>query len=432
MAEHILNSVVIREKQSAMHILDIAGIDADSPIASEILLAGGTKPEIVNQIKEFAIRQKRGADLSEEALERGVTALKLERDAAQKMREMSWNSKPDDSMYMSMDEYRALEKKGKSKLDGESVCICQRCFRLQQYGQVEEALRPGWSDNELLSPERFETVLGAIKKTTSVVLCLVDVFDLQGSLLPNLRAIAGPNPIVIAANKIDLLPSDVSLPRITDWIHQEIKEVCNLQSPKETADAKFSHRESTALRRDGREVVIDGDMEENGILRRSNIHLVSCTTGFGMEELMANLAKQAIQHGNRVFVMGAANVGKSSFINRMLDTKYGAMRNRRQVNRRTQRDEVPLATVSNLPGTTLDFLKIKLPNGLSMIDTPGLLNRGQLTARLSPEELKQVIPKTKVNAVTLRVEEGKCVLAGGLAMFELTEVCAKIYWVFVN
>jgi hypothetical protein len=227
---------------------------------------------------------------------------------------------------------------------------------------------------------------------------------------------------VIAANKIDLLPSDVSLPRITDWIHQEIKEVCDLQSPKETSEAKYSHKESTALRRDGREVVIDGEIEENGILRRSNIHLVSCTTGFGMEELMANLAKQAIDHGNRVFVMGAANVGKSSFINRMLDTKYGAMRNKRQVNRRTQRDEVPLATVSNLPGTTLDFLKIKLPNGLTMIDTPGLLNKGQLTARLSPDELKQVIPKTKVNAVTLRVEEGKCVLAGGLAMFELTEV----------
>ena len=44
-------------------------------------------------------------------------------------------------------------------LMGDSVCICQRCFRLQQYGQVEENLRPGWSDHELLTPERFEDLL---------------------------------------------------------------------------------------------------------------------------------------------------------------------------------------------------------------------------------------------------------------------------------
>ena len=49
-------------------------------------------------------------------------------------------------------------------LMGDSVCICQRCFRLQQYGQVEENLRPGWSDHELLTPERFEDLLTGIQK----------------------------------------------------------------------------------------------------------------------------------------------------------------------------------------------------------------------------------------------------------------------------
>ena len=83
---------------------------------------------------------------------------------------------------------------------------------------------------------------------------------------------------------------------------------------------------------------------------------------------------------------------------------------------------VPQATVSNLPGTTLDFLKIKLPNGITMIDTPGLLNKGQLTARLSTAELKLVIPVKPVRAVTLRLEESKCVLIGGLATVSLAQV----------
>lgn len=81
-----------------------------------------------------------------------------------------------------------------------------------------------------------------------------------------------------------------------------------------------------------------------------------------------------------------------------------------------------MVTVSNLPGTTLDFLKIKLPNsGITIVDTPGLINKGHLTSKLNTEELKQVIPNKPINAVTFRIEEGKCVLVGGLARLELME-----------
>ena len=61
----------------------------------------------------------------------------------------------------------------------------------------------------------------------------MDLFDLQGSLLHNLKQIAGKNPIVIAANKLDLLPSDVSTSRIGAWIHGQVKEYCGLISPKD-------------------------------------------------------------------------------------------------------------------------------------------------------------------------------------------------------
>lgn len=91
--------------------------------------------------------------------------------------------------------------------------------------------------------------------------------------------------------------------------------------------------------------------------------------------------------------MGAANVGKSSFINRLLESDYKkgvAGADNRQNSGRQKKDQSPQATVSNLPGTTLNFLKIKLPNGITMIDTPGLINRGQLTSRLTTEELRQV------------------------------------------
>merc|ERR1711871_488854 len=67
-----------------------------------------------------------------------------------------------------------------------------------------------------------------------------------------------------------------------------------------------------------------------------------------------------------------------------------------------------------------------------MIDTPGLLNRGQLTSRLTPEELKAVIPSKPINAITLRVTEGKCVMIGALATIELLEGKPFFFTFFVS
>jgi ribosome biogenesis GTPase A len=135
----------------------------------------------------------------------------------------------------------------------------------------------------------------------------VDIFDLRGSILRNLKGIVGNNPLVIAANKVDLLPPDVSMLRLTNWIHTEIKQVCGYQSAR-------ADRDKTA----GRQAMSDEDLdryldEESGIgsagsaaggsagsgeeklsakerkarreekeantLRRADVHLVSCQTG---------------------------------------------------------------------------------------------------------------------------------------------------------
>ncbi|CAN0050203.1 unnamed protein product, partial [Hapterophycus canaliculatus] len=37
----------------------------------------------------------------------------------------------------------------------EKLVVCQRCYRLRNYGSVEDTLRPGFSDSDLLTPQRF-------------------------------------------------------------------------------------------------------------------------------------------------------------------------------------------------------------------------------------------------------------------------------------
>ena len=306
--------------------------------------------------------------------------------------------------------------KMKASNEDEPISVCQRCFRLEQYGQVEESLRPGWSEHELLTPERFESLISVIRENKGVVLCIVDIFDLEGSILQNLKQIAGKNPIVIAANKIDLLPADTSKPRLKSWIHADIKAMCDLRGPREVKDERRSEREEYGWNKE--------KAEEVGVLRQSNVHLVSCKSGMGVTALLNNLMDIASYHNNKVFVMGAANVGKSSFINHLLSQQSPDQNNNKRKgnkNNKKKRSTTPMATVSNLPGTTLNFLNIKLPNGVTMIDTPGLINRGQLTSRLTPSELKQVIPSKPISAVSLRVQESKCIMIGGLASITLVE-----------
>jgi hypothetical protein len=285
----------------------------------------------------------------------------------------------------------------------EPVCICQRCFRLQQYGQVDHALRPGWSSNQLLTPERFESLLSNIKDTETVVLCIVDIFDLQGSVVRNLKSIAGDNPVVIAVNKIDLLPKDISHIRVTNWVHSEIKRMCGFASPK------FGEKNQGSRTK----------IEESGILRISNVHLISCQSDYGIKDVVTKIVSLASDFGSKVHVLGAANVGKSSFINRLLNPSAPSGKSKHQP---SNKKKVPLVTVSNLPGTTLDFLKIKLPNGITVVDTPGLINKGHLTSKLTTDELKKVLPSKPINPITLRLEEGKCVLLGGFAKLEFLEV----------
>lgn len=51
---------------------------------------------------------------------------------------------------------------------------------------------------------------------------------------------------------------------------------------------------------------------------------------------------------------------------------------------------------------------------------------GQLTSKLNSEELRQVVPAKTIKPVTIRVEEQKCVLLGGLARVELLEVSGRV------
>ena len=107
--------------------------------------------------------------------------------------------------------------------EAEKKVICKRCHGLQNFGEAPEMLRPGWTDEPSLSQEKFRDLLLPLREKPAVIVALVDLFDFSGSILPDLDAIAGDNPVIIAANKVDLMPSQMGQNRIESWVRRELE-----------------------------------------------------------------------------------------------------------------------------------------------------------------------------------------------------------------
>ena len=54
--------------------------------------------------------------------------------------------------------------------------------------------------------DNFLPILNGIAEEKALVVHIVDLFDFEGSLISGLHRFVGGNPILLAVNKLDLLP----------------------------------------------------------------------------------------------------------------------------------------------------------------------------------------------------------------------------------
>jgi len=217
------------------------------------------------------------------------------------------------------------------------------------------------SEVELTSDD-FLNILNEIGDTNALIVNVVDIFDFNGTVISGMSRFAGKNPILLVGNKRDLLPKSLKTGKMRQWLTERIHEF--------------------------------------GI-RPVDVTLISALRKDSVDELLKMIEKY---RGKRdVYIVGATNVGKSTIINQIIHSSI---------------DEKNLITTSYFPGTTLGKIEIPLDDGHMLVDTPGIIQEGQLVHHLSEKELKVVTPKKRIKPKVYQLDEGQTLFLGGVGRFD--------------
>lgn len=242
----------------------------------------------------------------------------------------------------------------KTSLDREHV-LCQRCFKMKNYHILQQSS---------LQPDDFLKTLQEVATKNCLVVYMLDMFDFNGSQINGIHRHLIGRDILVVVNKRDLLPKSLKTTRLIHWIKRQLK--------------------------------LSG-------VKPLDVILTSMKNRFQLDDVFG-----AIEHfrdGRDVYVVGTANVGKSTLINHLIQIFSD--------------NEKPLfITTSEFPGTTLDTIEIPLGDGTCIYDTPGIINSHQMTHYTNEEDLKLVLPTNEIKQRVYQLNEKQTLYVGGLARFD--------------
>lgn len=230
---------------------------------------------------------------------------------------------------------------------------CQRCFRLRHYNDPQDIE---------LDEDAYMSVLNEISQEKALVILVVDLFDFNGSFISGIQRFKGDNPLLIVANKLDILPKNVKENRLRQWVIEQ--------------SAKFG-------------------------AKADDVALISAKNAGSVKGLLQTI--EDMRNGHDVYVVGTTNVGKSTLINQIINLTI---------------EEKDLVTTSYYPGTTLGKIEIPLADGASIIDTPGIIQHHQLSYYLDKSEMKQVMPRKRINPKVYQINPGQTLFLGGVGRID--------------
>jgi len=291
---------------------------------------------------------------------------------------------------------KLFDEMQKNEIGGQ--IICQRCKQLKYHNKLENERQANIDILRKINPEKLlEKIFERIPKKALIV-NIIDIIDFEGSFNPEIikKACEKKCRLFIIINRMDLLPLGYKIQRITKWIIQNL---------------------SKYISRDQYDLCLVSSRNGEGFKKAISI----------FKSIEKSLAKKS-RKKPKIYVLGATNVGKSTFLNKLIDKtnyhpgKAEELKKKAEYALQIQESEkLPELTSSRLPGTTQGFVKIsKAHIGFSLHDTPGIPNKNQLYTLLEDyQDMMSVIVTKRIKPYNIQLKAGNTVWLGALAQLDI-------------
>ena len=221
------------------------------------------------------------------------------------------------------------------------------------------------------SNEEYLKILKDVSRTNDLVLYVTDLLNLERDIEKIREVIT--NKMILVLNKMDVLPKSVKEHKLIDYLKSK--------------DISFE------------EVIV-----------------ISVNKNYNIDYLLSKI--QEHQTSYNVYVVGHTNAGKSSLINKLIKNY-------------SDNDSREL-TMSPLPSTTLNTVKIEINKYLTLIDTPGLVDTGSILNYVDEKMVKKISPKKEIKPRTYQLRKNQSIIIEDFVRIDYVEGEKNSFTLFIS
>lgn len=240
----------------------------------------------------------------------------------------------------------------------ERVLYCHNCY--EKMKAINTGMLESDTDDEILR------ILNDAVATDALLIWVVDLFQFNGTLNPEVVKKAKKLDVVVLGTKYDLFPKRIKPETMCSFLRDRFNEV----GIDPVAVKVFGNTEN---------------IDPKDLLKKMEI----------------------LRKGHDVYMVGTLASGKTSIINRLLKGY-------------TNKSKRTIAT-EEYPGTSVKVLEIPLSNSSFFYELPGFSLNTSVLGKVEKEVKNIILPKKEIKMQKLVINEGDTMCVGSLAAFTLVK-----------
>ena len=220
------------------------------------------------------------------------------------------------------------------------------------------------------SNEEYLKILKSVSETKDLVLYITDLLNLEKDLdeIRNMFT----NKMILILNKKDVFPKSVKEEKLIKYL-------------------------------------------ENKGVHFEEIIVISVIKNYNIDYLLKRIKFH--QTSKNVYVVGHTNAGKSSLINKLI---------------KNYSDSSQELTMSPLPSTTLNTVKIDINEHLTLIDTPGLVDNGSILNQVDQKMVKKISARKEIKPRTYQLRKNQSIIIEDLVRIDYIEGEKNSFTLFIS